>query len=226
MAMHTMRKDTQTQYLLKNCIFTLTYLNFSNLQSTIHLMPYTYQDSFSPLLKLVFYSSYFMLFSASAVFCFTSSTSAKCFPLRTFFIQRNKKKLLRARCGRIGKVEHGGHDILVNNCWPLSTVRAGAPVNHPSWNGQMRWVFKKQFNEAKRSLSQQCPLVHWYRGIPRTLTYHGKPGPQGTCPPEDNYIFGGYPCIFFSTLILTWCLLNVLIFILFHDQCCSKNLSF
>ena len=31
-------------------------------------------------------------FSASAIFCFTSSTLAKCFALRTFFIQGNKKK--------------------------------------------------------------------------------------------------------------------------------------
>ena len=35
-------------------------------------------------------SSILMPFSASAIFCFTSSTSAKRFPLRTFFIQGDK----------------------------------------------------------------------------------------------------------------------------------------
>ena len=37
-------------------------------------------------------SLHLMPVSASAVFCFTSSTLAICFPLRTFFIWGNKKK--------------------------------------------------------------------------------------------------------------------------------------
>ena len=42
--------------------------------------------------------SILMPFSASAVFCFTSSILAKCFPLRTFsLIQENKKKLIKIR---------------------------------------------------------------------------------------------------------------------------------
>ena len=40
-----------------------------------------------------------MPFSASAIFCFTSSTSAKHFPLRTFFIWGNKKISLGVRLG-------------------------------------------------------------------------------------------------------------------------------
>ena len=36
-------------------------------------------------------------FSASAIFCFTSFTSAKHFPLRIFFIWRNKKKCCYGR---------------------------------------------------------------------------------------------------------------------------------
>ena len=37
---------------IKNCVFILTCLNFSHLQSALHLMQYTYQDAF-PLLKTV-----------------------------------------------------------------------------------------------------------------------------------------------------------------------------
>ena len=45
----------KTQNLfIKNCAFILTCLNFSSLQSTLHLMQYTYQEAFFPLLKTVF----------------------------------------------------------------------------------------------------------------------------------------------------------------------------
>ena len=37
---------------IKNCLFILTCLNVSHLQSTLHLMQYTYQDLF-PLLKTI-----------------------------------------------------------------------------------------------------------------------------------------------------------------------------
>ena len=54
-------------------------------------------------------SSILMPFSASAAFCFISSTSAKCFPLRTLLIQGNKKKVPQVEIGWIGRVGHGGH---------------------------------------------------------------------------------------------------------------------
>ena len=38
---------------MKNCGFTLTWLNFSHLQSSLRLMQYTYQNVF-PLLKIGF----------------------------------------------------------------------------------------------------------------------------------------------------------------------------
>ena len=155
-----MRAAPQTQNLLiKNCTFILTCLNFSHLQSALHLLQYTYWDVSStaqnsekkkilfifrwegererninvwlplecsqlgtwstaqacvltgnwttdplvhrPTLNPLGYitrskqflnSLILMPFSASVIFCFTSSTSAKHFPLRTFFIWGNKKK--------------------------------------------------------------------------------------------------------------------------------------
>ena len=41
------------EFICKKCVFTLTCLNFSHLQTTLHLMQYTYQDVF-PLLRMVF----------------------------------------------------------------------------------------------------------------------------------------------------------------------------
>ena len=73
-------------------------------------------------------------------------------------------------------------------------------AEHSVWCGQvsrytrqspiMKWanmlILQKKFTEAERSLSQQRQLVHWYRWVPRILTYWGKPGLQGASPPEDN----------------------------------------
>ena len=70
-------------------VFILTCLNFSHLQSTVHLMQYAILSLFSYCSKQFLNSPILMLFSASAVFCFTSSS--KLFPLRTFFTRVNKK---------------------------------------------------------------------------------------------------------------------------------------
>ena len=66
-------------------------------------MQYTYRDIF-PLLKTVLNSLILIPFRASAIFCFTSSTSAKCFPLRIFFSWRNKK----VAWGKIRWIGRGG----------------------------------------------------------------------------------------------------------------------
>ena len=50
--------------------------------------------------------------SACAISCFISSTWAKHFPLRMFFIQgNNNKKITQGESRRIGSVGHGGHAI-------------------------------------------------------------------------------------------------------------------
>ena len=59
---------------IKSCVFILTCLNFSHLQSTLHLMQYTYLDVFSHCSKQFLNSMILMPFSAPAVFRFTSCT--------------------------------------------------------------------------------------------------------------------------------------------------------
>ena len=71
-------------------MFKLQSPSKSSLFDAIHLS----RCFFSPAQKFL-NSSILMPFSASAIFCFTSSTSTKCFPLKTFFIQGNKKRRLR-----------------------------------------------------------------------------------------------------------------------------------
>ena len=96
---------------VKNCVFILVCLNFSYLQRTLHLMQYIYWDIFVHCSKHFLNLSILMSFSTPAVFCFTSSTVAKHFLLRNFFILRNKKKkTLKVRLGEWG-VRCGGHAI-------------------------------------------------------------------------------------------------------------------
>ena len=78
---------------IKNCVFILTCLNFGHLQSALHLTQHTYPDVFSYCSKQFLHLSILIPFSASAVFGFTCSLSAKCFPLRTSSSRKTKKKV-------------------------------------------------------------------------------------------------------------------------------------
>ena len=83
--------------------------------------------------------------------------------------------------------------VLVKNFWIFTAVLAGV-LRCTHKTPIMKWAnieSSKKFTEAECSLSQQRQLVHWYRWIPRTLTYLGKPVLQGVNPPEDNSILGG-----------------------------------
>ena len=89
---------------LKNYVFILTCLNFSHLQSTLHLMQYTSRDVFSTVRK-VLDSPISMLFGASA-FClfFHLFHISKTFPFEDCFSSgETKKKSLRARLGEKGE---------------------------------------------------------------------------------------------------------------------------
>ena len=118
------------------------------------------------------------------------------FPSEGFSLrkQTNKKVIL----GKVWWIRRWDTRIMpfwVRNCWARSTVWTGVVLtNHPSWNGQTRWRnLQKKFTEAKTILSW-CQLAHWYRWVPRTLTWQGKPVLQEANPPEGNSSFLG--CLF------------------------------
>ena len=90
---------------IKKCVFFHVYISATF--KALHLMQYIYQD-FSALLKVFKLNQFLCLLKgASDIFCFTSSTSAKSFPLRTFF-QPGKQKVTLA-VNRVGGA--GGHTI-------------------------------------------------------------------------------------------------------------------
>ena len=95
-------------------------------------------------------------------FCFTSSTSTKCFPLRTFFHpgKQQQKKSLGERSGEFRGWGMGIMLFLVKNCWRLSKVWAGAFVNHPSGSGPVGWK-SLQKNSLKLNAASHNN-VSWY----------------------------------------------------------------
>ena len=130
---------------------------------------------FCPCSKQFLNSLILRPFSASAVFCFTSSTLAKCFPLRTFFIQGNKNKVTRGKIRWIGRVGHQEScHFRSKTAQHLNTqcllVCAGALRNSPimKWANALKESSKK-FTVVESSLSQR-QLVQWNRWVPRTLT--------------------------------------------------------
>ena len=112
---------------IKNCVFILTYLNFSYLQSTIHLMQNTYPIVFFIHSSKQFLNSLILMpFSASVTFGFTSSTSVKHSLPGLFF---TSKELLEQDQVNM-KRGYGAHAIFGQKL--LSMVSTGALVNHPS----------------------------------------------------------------------------------------------
>ena len=105
-------EQRETIYLLKIVYLFLHEVLKFKLQSpskycpvdAIHLSRHFFHCS-----KQFLYSLILMPFSDSASFCFTSSTSAKHFPLMICFHQGNKQKVTWGEIRWIGRVGHGGH---------------------------------------------------------------------------------------------------------------------
>ena len=156
---------------MKNCVFTLTWLNFSHLQSTVHLMQYIYRDIF-------FHCSVFELvdFDAFRYFCHLFVTSLPHqynVSLWGLFSSRetNKQKSSSGWTEWIGRVGHRGLAIfgqkLLNIQHSVGRCARKSPIM--KWANTLKKSWKK-FTETDCSLLQQCQMVHWYRRVPRTLT--------------------------------------------------------
>ena len=124
-------------FIYKNCV------SMFKLQSPSKYSPFDATHLSSHFLhgsKQFLNLSIFSLLVFLAFFCFTVSTSAKCFFLRTFFIRGNKKS-----CPGwdwvIRRMGHR-HDAIFGQT--QSAVWAGLLVKHPSWSGQcIERVLKK-----------------------------------------------------------------------------------
>ena len=139
--------------------FILTCLNFSHLQSTLHLVQYTYQDIFSTAQSTFWMHQFWCLFGLLPFFVspLPPLPQQQNVSLWGLFSSGETKNISQGEIRWIGRVGHGGMPFWVKNCWTL--------------DGQMHWKsLPKKFSEAECSLSQQHQLVHWYRWVFRTLT--------------------------------------------------------
>ena len=119
----------------------------SHLQSTLHLMQYTYQDIFSTAQSSFGACQFQCLLVLLPFFCFTSSISIKHFPLRTFFIQENKNKSCSRWIGRVGRfgVKTAGHSCGVGRCARKSPI--------------MKWANALKESSKKIDGSRRQPLT-------------------------------------------------------------------
>ena len=138
-------------YLLKS-IFILTCLKFSHLQSTLDAIPLTrcFFHCSKQFLNLLIR----MPFSAYAIFCFTSFTSAKHFPLWTFTI-RETKNVTWHEIRRPGRVGQRGHAISGQKLLTTHHGVGGCIQKSPT----MKWAngfwksLQNKFTEAECCLS-------------------------------------------------------------------------
>ena len=84
---------------MKSCVFILTSLNSVTFEGLSIWCDPPVETFFSHCTKQFLNLLILMPFSASAIFCFTSSTRTKHFPLRTFFIQGEKEKVTWSEIG-------------------------------------------------------------------------------------------------------------------------------
>ena len=140
-------------------MFKLQSLSKFSLSDTIHLSRF-----FFPLHYIVFWACQFWcLLVLLSFFCFTTSTSAKHFPLRAFFHPGRQTKVAGGEIRWLGRVGHRVMTFWIKNC-SAQCGQVCLLINHPSWNGQTHWKgLQKKFTEAKCSLSQHHQLVHWPR---------------------------------------------------------------
>ena len=197
--MTSTRGAQKTPEFIKHCVFILTCLNFSRLQSTLHLMQCTHWDIF-PTAQSSFCTHQFCCLLVLLPLFVSLLPHWQNVSLWGLFSSWETKKLLGGEIRWIGRVGPGGHVVFGQNCWTLTVVWAGALVNCPSWNGQTHWKnFFKKFTEAECSFLQQGQQMHWSRWVPWTLTWLGKTLLQGARPPDDNSrVFWVPPCICLS----------------------------
>ena len=187
------------------CVFILTCLNFRHLQSTLHLMQYTYGDFYSTAQNSFWTHQFWCLLVLLPFCCFTSSTSAKCSPLRTFSSGGTK-----TNCSGWDQVNKEGGAWGSCHFWSETAQHSALCKQlHYRVMGKQPWKsLPKILTEAEHRLSQQHQLVHWHRWIPRTLTLKGKPALQGAHPPENNFFVGSPLILLFkssvSILISVW----------------------
>ena len=103
-----------------------------------------------------------LILVASGIFCFTSSTLAKHFLLRIFFIHGNKKQVARGEIGRIGRAGQEGHAIFGQT--PLNTQHSVGRCTCQSpivkWANTLKKSSKKNSLEPNAASHNNASQAH------------------------------------------------------------------
>ena len=155
---------------------------------SLHLIQYTYQDIF-PTAQNSFWTRQFCCFLVFLPFLFHVFPSARCFPLRTFFIWENKKKVIQDQIGWIGRVGHGNLAVFGQKLLNTQHSVGRHIYKSPSWNGPMCWN-RLQKNLLKLNAASLNNAI-WCTDTDGFLEHSPSGGSLylGACPPEYNSFF-------------------------------------
>ena len=152
-------------------------------------MQYTYQDFFPTAQSTFWTHRYGCLLVLLLFFLFSLFYIGITCPFEDFSHPGKQKKSCSGQDGVNGEGGARGScrfwSRLLNTQRGVSRCAQKSPIM--KWANVLKESSKK-FTEAECSLSQQRQLVHWYRWVPRTLTWQGKLALQGAHPPEDNSV--------------------------------------
>ena len=145
---------------IKNCVFILTPLNFSHLQSTFHFMQYTYWDVFSTA-QNSFWTHWF--WSLLVLLPFHLFHLGKMFPFEDIFHlgKKTNKKVTWGKIGWIERVGPKGHVVLGQKL--LNTQLSVGRCAHKSpimkWGNTLKESLKK--NSLKLNVASHNN-ASWY----------------------------------------------------------------
>ena len=121
----------KVEFIDKKCVFILTCLNFSHLQSTLYVMQYTYWDV-SPTVKTVFELVHTDVFLCFCHFFSPLPHQQNVFLWGLLHLEETKKKLLMVKLSEWRGWSMGLMSFSVKNCWTISVVWADCLINRPS----------------------------------------------------------------------------------------------
>ena len=153
-------------------------------------------ETFFHCLKQFLNSPIWMPFSASAVFCFTSSTSAKHFPLRTFSIRETNKNVAQGEIRLIGRVEHKGHAVLGQKllntqCFVVGRCAQQSPIM--KWANALKESSRKNSPKPKAASHNNASWCTDTGGFLEHSPSGGSLYYKGFAPQKIILVLGGYP---------------------------------
>ena len=163
------RGDPRNRVYLLKIVYLFLLVWTCLLQSTLHLMQYTYQDIFSNCSKQFWTHGFWCLLVLLPFF-------VSCLPHQQNFSiwglfsskETNKSRSGKDRVNREGGAWRSCHFWSKSAEHSAKCGQVRSQITHHEMGKHA--VSSKKFTEAKHSLSQQHQLVHWYRWVPRTLT--------------------------------------------------------